>query len=63
MGNSVSYKWQKFIDGIDEIKHSDTTLLLEMRQSIIDRLSAEIKAAESGNDSDAPFNDIFGKRY
>jgi hypothetical protein len=60
MSNSISYKWQSFIDGIDEVKHTDDTLLLEMRQSIIDRLSTEIKTAESGDDSDAPFNDIFG---
>jgi len=60
MSNSISYKWQSFFDGINEVKHSDDTLLLEMRQSIIDRLSTEIKTAESGDDSDAPFNDIFG---
>ena len=60
MNKSVSYEWQRFFDGIEKVKHTENTLLLEMRQSVIDRLSSEIETAESGDDSDAPFNDIFG---
>jgi len=60
MSSEISYKWQRFFDGIHEVKESDDTLLLEMKQSIIDRLKDEIKQAESGRDSNSPFNDIFG---
>jgi hypothetical protein len=61
MSNDISYKWQRFFDGIHEIKQNDDVLLLEMKQSIIDRLKNEIQQAESGRDQNSPFNDIFGE--
>jgi len=61
MSNDISYKWQRFFDGIHEVKESDDTLLLEMKQSILDRLENEVQQAESGRDPNSPFNDIFGE--
>ena len=47
MSNDISYKWQRFFDGIHEVKENDDELLLERKQSIINRLQNENQQAKS----------------
>lgn len=61
MGKSELYNWQNFVDGLQEYgNNSEEDMLLEMRQSIIDKLQSDIKSVESGKNLTLAFNDIFG---